>query len=57
MNIDKTIEIIQSLKNTEKISIKIDKIEKEENFWHYMSCIRISFESKYYEDGYLNSLE
>ena len=57
INIDKTVRIIESLKNTKKISIKINKIPGEENFWHYMSCIRISFESKYYEDGYLNSLE
>jgi hypothetical protein len=57
MNIEGTIRIIESLKKTERISIKINKIAGEENFWHYMSCIRISFESKYYEDGYLNSLE
>ena len=57
MNIDKTVRIIESLKDTEKISIKIKKIPGEENFWHHMSCIRISFESKYYEDGYLDSLE
>lgn len=57
MNIDKTVRIIESLKDTEKISIKIKKIPGEKNFWQYMSCIRISFESKYYEDGYLNSLE
>ena len=57
MNIEGTVRIIESLKKTERISIKINKITGEENFWHYMSCIRISFESKYYEDGYLNSLE
>ena len=57
MNIEGTVRIIESLKKTERISIKINKIAGEENFWHYMSCIRISFESKYYEDGYLNSLE
>ena len=57
MSIEGTIRIIESLKKTERISIKINKIPGEENFWHYMSCIRISFESKYYEDGYLNSLE
>jgi hypothetical protein len=32
MNIEGTIRIIESLKKTEKISIKIDKIPSEENF-------------------------
>ena len=57
MGIEGVIKIIKSLGKTEKISLKIKKIEGEENFWQYMSCIRISFDSKYYEDGYLEEIE
>ena len=57
MSIEGVINIIKSLDKTEKISLKIKKIEGRENFWQYMSCIRISFDSKYYEDGYLENLE
>lgn len=57
MSIEGVLDIIKSLDKTEIITLKINKIEEEENFWEYMSCIRISFDSKYYEDGYLENLE
>ena len=57
INIEDTIKIIKSLEKIEEMSIKINKIKEKENFWKYMSCIRISFDSKYYEDGYLEDLE
>lgn len=57
MDIEKTIKIIQSLEETEKITLKIKKIEGEESFWQCMSCIHISFNTKYYEDGYLEDIE
>ena len=57
MSVEGVISIIKSLDKTKKISLKINKIEGKENFWEYMSCIRISFDSKYYEDGYLENLE
>ena len=57
MSIEGVLDIINSLDKTEIITLKIKKIENKENFWEYMSCIRISFDSKYYEDGYLENLE
>jgi hypothetical protein len=39
------------------MSIKIKKIKEKNNFWEHMSCIHISHESKYYEEGYLGDLE
>ena len=57
MSIEGVLNIIKSLDKTQIIALKIKKIEEEENFWEYMSCIRISFDSKYYEGGYLEDLE
>lgn len=57
ISVEGVIDVIKSLDKTEKISLKINKIEGRENFWQYMSCIRISFDSKYYEEGYLENLE
>jgi len=57
INIEETIKTIKSLEKIQEMSIKIKKIEGEDNFWEYMSCIHISFNSKYYEDGYLENLE
>ena len=57
MNIDGVINVIKSVHKTEIITLKIKKIEGKDNFWEYMSCIHISFNSKYYEDGYLENLE
>ena len=57
MSIEGVLDIIKSLDKTEIITLKIKKVKGKENFWKYMSCIRISFDSKYYEDGYLENLE
>lgn len=57
MSIEGVLDIIKSLDKTEIITLKIKKVKGKENFWKYMSCISISFESKYYEDGYLENLE
>jgi len=57
MSIEGVVSVIKSLDKTQIITLKIKKIEGKENFWQCMSCIRISFDSKYYESGYLEDLE
>ena len=57
VNKRKALEVIKSIERINKISIDIEKIEGEENFWQHMSCIHISVNTKYYQDGYLEDLE
>lgn len=57
ININNIIEIIKKTKIIKKITIIIDKKTEEENIWEYISSLKFNFESKYYEDGYLENIE
>lgn len=57
INIDNTIEIINNEKDIDSIKIVIEKVNGKNNKWEYISCLSFSYESKYYEDGYLTHLE
>ncbi len=60
VDMNKTLEIFKKSEENDFFILKIEKVEKIKNRtqpWNYISCFNFTYESKFYEEGFLESLE